>query len=409
MILRAKYLVCVEGPVIENGAMAVEDGRIAAIGPADAFPHQGALDYGHAVIGPGFVNAHTHLELSALAGRVRPSHDFVDWLRWLVGMLGSDVAERDQVHAAVRAGIAELLRNGVTMVGDITRKPSWAREALSASLLCGVSFGEVLAIGSRRHLLAERLEAAAERGWERERLRTGISPHAPYTVEPDGMLTCAKRAATFGAPVCMHLAETREEEEFTRQGSGPLADLMREFGVWDDRIPSSGCSPVELAHRTELLGPRTVIAHANYVSDADIELTAACGASVAFCPRTHRAFGHSPHRFRNMLAAGVNVCIGTDSLASAPSLSVLEELRFLRHENPDMPPEELLAMGTLHGARALGLPDEAGSLVVGKSADLAVIPLGNASPGSGWVSILDSDLPVGDVYLAGELQRPEPA
>ncbi len=450
MMVKARYVVPVDAPVIENGAVTFERGRITAVGLARTLNSPPVTDYGDAVICPGFVNAHTHLELSMLAGRVPPCGDFVDWLRRLVRALSAEPTTRERIHEAVRKGVTESLRWGVTTVGDITRRPQWTREVLAASPLRGVSFGEVISIGTRRHMLADRLDAAVYAGWPTcsvprpsgwptfskvgsrfgiadraptskdvghpdERIRAGISPHAPYTVEPDAMRACAERARASNLRLCIHLAESADEELFTRSCEGPFAEHLRELGVWDDAIPAGGCGPVELALRTGLLGKQTVIAHANYVSDADVKRIAASGAAVAYCPRTHGAFEHPPHRFRDMSAAGVNVCVGTDSLASNPSLSILDELRFLRRCRPDLPAEQVMAMGPLRGAYALGFEQETGSLTVGKSADLVVIPLERAGArlesrtstdsAAGWASIFESTQPPQAVYASGELQQ----
>lgn len=401
MILKARYVVPVDGGVIENGAIVVEGDRIAAVCAAGRYHGQAVTDYGEAVITPGFVNAHTHLELTSLAGRVAPSPDFVDWLRRLMAVRAAEPSTRERVQESVRRGTAQSFSAGVTCIGDITTSPAWTRRVLGESGLSGVSFGEVSAIGRRRYLLAERLDAAARAMPNTKRLQAGISPHAPYSVSPESLRACAERARSTGAPLCIHLSETREEEQFTRSADGPLAEFLRGLDVWDESIVASGCSPIELAERTGVLSPRTVIAHANYVSDADIQLIARRRASVAFCPRTHAAFGHEPHRFRDTLSAGINVCIGTDSLASNPSLSVLEELRFLRGHDPGLDPSELIAMGTLRGAQALGLAEETGSLMPRKYADLLVIPL--AAGDVGWETILDSTVEPLAVYVSGNL------
>jgi cytosine/adenosine deaminase-related metal-dependent hydrolase len=216
-------------------------------------------------------------------------------------------------------------------------------------------------------------------------------------VEPDGLRTCAEVAARHHLPVCIHLAETRDEAQFTRDASGPLAEHLRTLQIWDEAIPAGGCGPVELAGRLGLLTPTTLLAHVNYVTGTDIDRIARSRASVAFCPRTHHAFGHDAHRFREMLRARINVCIGTDSLASNPSLSVLDELRFLRHAAPDVPASTLLEMATVRGARALGFEHQTGSLAPGKYADIVVIPLDAAGArgpdehgDQGWESILNS-------------------
>ena len=163
-----------------------------------------------------------------------------------------------------------------------------------------------------------------------------------------------------------------------------------------------------MAAKTGVLGPSAIIAHANYLTDGDIAQIAATGATVAYCPRTHQAFGHPPHRFRDILKAGINVCIGTDSLASNPSLSVLDELRFLRNLHPDFPAGTLLAMGTLHGAQALGFADIAGSIRVGKPADLVVIPHDPPATTSAWTRVLESDRQPFEVYIAGAPQLRSP-
>ncbi len=402
MILAARYVVPADGPVIDNGAVAVREGLIAGVGPAsqvDRLTGEAKIDYGDAVICPGFINAHTHLELSSFAGKMSPSGDLIDWL-FRVTTAGAALTQ-ESVQEAVRGGLARSLAAGVTTIGDTSKFVAWTREVLAAWPVRGVSFGEVASIGKRRHLLAERLEAAASLEYQSDRLRTGISPHAPYSVEPEAMRACADRARALEAPLSIHLAESAEEEAFTRARSGRFVDLLRALEVWDEKIPSSGCGPVELAAQTGLLGRRTVIAHGNYVSDDDIRLIADSGASVAYCPRTHEAFGHPAHRFGDMAAAGVNVCIGTDSLASSPSLSILDELRFLRRAYQDLRPEQLIKLGTLAGAQALGFADIAGTLTVGKAADLAVVPLDPPGPDVAWDRILESQSPPIAVYVAG--------
>ncbi|MCH7808571.1 MAG: amidohydrolase family protein [Planctomycetes bacterium] len=404
MMLKSRFVLPVDGPVIEDGAVLIRDGRIDAVGSASQLHDDDVTDYGDAVICPGFVNAHTHLELSSLAKTIPPSPDFTDWLRRLMERLHANPLTRDQVAQSVRLGVKQSVLSGVTTIGDVTREPQWTREFLASLGMRGVSFGEVIAIGKRRAKLAQRLREAMRLDHQTERLRIGISPHAPYTVEPAAMRICAAAARELQAPISIHLAETAAEEAFTRSREGPFAAYLQQLGVWDDAIPASGCSPIELARATGLLGSRTIVAHANYVSDDDIATLAESGAGVAYCPRTHDAFGHVPHRFCAMLQAGVNVCIGTDSLVSNPSLSVLDELRFLRDRHPDVSPDELMAMGTLRGARALGLEHCAGSLTPGKSADLVVVPLDPSTAAVGWAALLESTEQPIAVYIAGVLQ-----
>ena len=401
MILKARHVLPVDSPSIENGAVEINGDRIVAVGPAGRFSGQSAIDYGDAVICPGFVNAHTHLELSHLAGKVPPSPDLIDWLWRMVQVSRqTPTTTAETVRRSMRTGIEQSLKAGVTTVGDITRLPTLTRGPLAASGLHAVSFGEIIAIGTGRDSLTERLAAAASIEYQSERMRVGISPHAPYSVEPAGLVACAARAAEMNSPLCIHLAESPDEDTFTRNGSGPFADFGRRMGLWDRDVPASGCGPVELARRTGMLTGRTIIAHGNYLIVDDIAMIAQADTSVAYCPRTHAAFGHDPHPFRELLRAGANVCIGTDSLASNPSLSILDELRFVHELYPGFSPEALMAMGTIRGARALGLGNQAGSLAPGKSADLAVIPLESSST-AGWPSILESPHAPRSTYLTG--------
>ena len=310
-------------------------------------------------------------------------------------------ADEQSVRTIVRDAIDESLRAGVTTIGDITAAPIWTRPALRDAGIRAVSFGEVIAIGTRQGGLDDLLSAAASTAQQTENLRIGISPHAPYTVSPEAMRACADRSRSDALPMCIHLAESREEDAFTRTASGPFAEFLKARGVSDEHITASGVSPVELAERTGVLSPRCVIAHANHVSDDDLDRIARSGASVAYCPRTHAAFGHPPHRFEEMLDRGINVCLGTDSLASNPDLGILGELRFLREKLPDCPSERLIEMATIRGARALDFEKCAGSLAPGKAADLVVVPLRRADDDR-WDSILRSGQLPAAVYFGGE-------
>ena len=414
MLIKARYILPIDGPPIENGAIVVEGDRVAAVGPANAIGPRADVDYGDTAILPSFVNAHTHLELSSLTGRFRPSPDLTIWLKQLVGELSRNPPTPQSTEDAVKRGIEESLRCGVSTIGDITRFPGWTRSVIQKSPIRAASFGEVIAIGKHRHLFHPRLRAAISDEFASDRLRIGLSPHAPYTVEPDALAECSRRAAPRNLPLCIHLAETRDEESFTRSRTGPFVDYLKSLGVWDDEVPTSGCSPVELAHRTGLLIRRTLIAHANYVSDSDLELLARSGVSVAYCPRTHHAFGHEPHRFQDMLAAGVNVCIGTDSLASNPSLSVLDEIRFLyrhlhsrfRRKPARALPDLFFRMATLNGAVALGFDHQVGSISPGKAADLIVLSLDvSRKPLNLCETLLASDSDPLAVFQSGVLRH----
>ena len=424
IVLRARWIVPVEGLPIENGGVAIQDGGIVAVLAARDFVATQVEDLGDVVLLPGFVNAHTHLELSRLAGLVHAETGFIPWLEQLTSTLRAD-PDHD-IEASVRAGLRECVVSGVTALADVTRRPEVVRRLLAEGPLRALSFGEVIAIGRLRGELASRLDAAADvHGLDYAGgsgptdasglLQIGISPHSPYTVEPAGLRACAARAGATGVPLCVHLAETADEETFTAGGApgegaapdrGSLQEYLERLGVWDDAVPCPGQRPVELAAECGLLRDDTILAHANFVSDEDIEIIARSGAHVAYCPRTHRAFGHPSHRFREMLRARINVCVGTDSLASNPSLSVLDELRFLQREFPHLPPQTLLEMGTLNGARALGWEARIGSLRRGKDADVVAVPYDTSGPTDPLANVLTSALSPAATYVRGIRRAP---
>lgn len=401
MLLRAKHVVPVDGPSIKNGAVRIDRGRIAEIGPARRVHGEPRVDFADAVIFPGLVNAHTHLELTHLAGKVPPGPNFIDWLERLLTSMREIGNPAGWFSDSAREGMRQSLAVGVTTVGDISSRPVDVRPVLSHGPLRSVSFGEVTAMGTRRARLSERLQAATDSSSASERLTIGISPHSPYSIEPDGIRACVEAATRLDLRVCMHVAESREEAEFTQQNAGDFRAFLERLGVWDGGLQCPRLSPVSLARACGILGDRTLLAHCNYVSEDDITLLAVSGTHVAYCPRTHAAFGHDPHRFGDMLTAGVNVCIGTDSLASNPSLSVLDEIRFLRKQFEQCNGDSLLSMATIRGARALGVASQTGSLTVGKWADLAVVPLETNGPADPVENVLRSTMPPVATFARG--------
>jgi cytosine/adenosine deaminase-related metal-dependent hydrolase len=209
--------------------------------------------------------------------------------------------------------------------------------------------------------------------------------------------------------LCTHLAETREEAQFLRDGTGPFRELLEAWNLWDGSFEPPGCSPVSYMRRLGVLRPDIkrffppILAHANYVDDSDLAILAECRASVAYCPRTHAFFGHEPHRYRDMEAQGINVCLGTDSLASNQSLSILDELRYLRSVDRKTSDDVLLQMATTNGAKALGRPDLLGSLERGRWADLIAVPLEHPGTSKPLEDLLRGRKNPSHVFVQGKL------
>ncbi|MCH8851978.1 MAG: amidohydrolase family protein [Planctomycetes bacterium] len=404
MILTAKWILPITQPPIEDGAIAVRDGRIEGLGPCREFVNADVEDLGDCVIMPGLVNAHTHLELSHLRRMIDPPGDLVEWLLWIVAKqhdLGHDPL-RERTETSVRAGVEESLAAGVTTIGDISRLCALTRPLLRNGPLRVVSFGEVLGIGTGRHRVDERLRAAGDRQYDSDFLITALSPHAPYSIEDDGIERVIRHAREHDMRTCIHLAESVEEIQFLETGQGRFRELLEQIGVWDDLIPVPGHTPVRWMYELGALGPECVIAHGNYVDADEIDLLCATGTSVAYCPRTHSYFGHQHHPVLELMGGGVNVCVGTDSLASNPSLSVLEELVHIRGAHAELPPDVILAMGTINGARALGLAHEIGSLEPGKQADFAVFRCADDLASHPEQTLLSSETTLDRLYIAGE-------
>lgn len=398
-LLRAAWVAPMDRPVFRDGAILVDSGRIVAVGHAREFerstPSFAVRDLGDVIVLPGLVNPHTHLELSHLTSPADPGR-FTDWLTSVIGSAGDAAV----AGAAARRGAAESIRFGVTTVGDISRHCAATRAALRASPLRVISFGEVVGMARRKNQLPDRLAAAVSTDLATTNVRPGISPHSPYSVDADGYRQCLAAARKMRLPLTTHLAESPDEAAFLSGQTGPFRELWDRLGAWDEAAVSRfDGGPVRYAASLGLLDYRpTALAHVNYCDDADLVLLADGRASVVFCPRTHAYFGHPPHRWRDMLSAGVNVAVGTDSRASSPNLNLADELRLLHQVAPDVSTQTLWRLATLDAARCLGMESELGSLSPGKYADFAVFRAEGEEP---LAHLLESEEVPVDVWIAG--------
>lgn len=383
-------------PPIADGALVLSHGKILRVGDfgslASEFPAHELHDFGAAVILPGLVNAHAHLELSHLRPPERPGR-FTDWLTTVMRSpaLGADRAVTD--------GAAQSVRFGVTTVGDVTRDPANTRPVLERSPLRAVSYGEVTGMAGRRHLLAGRLDAAVD--WQphgqKGRVIAGISPHAPYSIDASGYHACLNAAQSRGLALATHLAESPHEAEFLADHTGPFRELWDAMGAWEPTVPKFSGGSIRYARSLGLLDdPRVALIHVNYCDDDELGLLAAGRASVVYCPRTHAYFGHPPHRWRDMLAAGLNVSVGTDSRASSPDLNLVDELRLLHRLCPEVPALTLWKMATINAGRALDL--EVGALQSVMPADLAIFPIRGDQP---LAELLENDVVPKEVWVGG--------
>lgn len=374
MSLRARWVFPVGGRPLENGTVEITAGRISAI---HVRPGRCSYDLGNAAIIPGLVNAHAHLELSDVAAPLQPAAPFTAWLKEVLlhrrERASPSAANNRVAWAAIGRGQAESVDGGTTAIGDIVGE-GWTSEAVETQSQRVVAFLECLGLAPERAPV--QLESARRHLEGKSHVVRGLSPHAPYSVHPDLFRGLVDLAVQYQAPVAMHLAETQSERQLLLDGTGEFLSFLEGLGVWRaDAIPR-GMRPLD--YLRELARAKCALAiHGNYLADDEVEFLAAhSNISVVYCPRTHAFFRHETHPWQRLLARNINVAVGTDSRASNPDLGLWHELLFLHSIVPDIDPSRLLRMGTINGASALGMQAEIGTLEIGKSADLAVVSLG---------------------------------
>ena len=371
MILRAKYVMPNSRTIIENGAVAIQGSRIVDVGLYPTIRNSGTPpihDLGEATLIPGLVNAHTHLDLTNSADSVQRTPKFTDWVFQIVGKRTPSAIE-----PSVRQGVQQSLAGGVTTVGDIDGTGGTA-QILRDTPIRKVVFCEVLGFsGDSNATGLARLTAYLDSVPVPDSLLTpALSPHAPYSTSADIYRQCVAS----GLSVCTHIAETKEELEFLSSGTGAFVDYLEAFGISTAGWHPPQATPVQYMKTLGVLRKNSLLAHCNYLTDADITMLAESGASVVFCPRSHHYFYHTDHPIVQLVERGINVTIGTDSLASNWSLSLLDELKFLARTQPCISPETLFDMVTYNGAKALGL-EQVGRLEKDWQADIIAVKIPN--------------------------------
>jgi 5-methylthioadenosine/S-adenosylhomocysteine deaminase len=400
-ILTARYVVPISSAPIENGAIAFEKDKITAVGEADEikriFPDATAENLGEAALLPGFVNAHSHLEITAMRGYLDEfDDDFTAWLLTLTKIRADVLTDEDVQNAAI-LGAIEGARAGVTCFGDIGRFAGNGFQALKRVGLRGVTFQETefspddKTADADFEKLKEKFLALKET--ETDLVKTGLSPHSPYTVGAKLFEKIAEYAIENDIKITIHAAESDEETELMQKGTGFFAGIYAKYGhEWH----TPRCSSIEFLERLGVLRAKPLLAHCVKVSDKDIELIKNSDSRIAHCPKSNAKFGHGIAPLEKFLDARVKTGFGSDSMASNNACDILEEARLATLFARNLPtrkrflqPAEIIEAATLGGACALGLENEIGSLEAGKQADFTVVSLDELA-----------QMPVHDVYSA---------
>lgn len=407
MFISSRFVYPVTSAPIEHGAVVVDGERIVAVGMAsalvDCFPDARHVDLGDALLLPAAINAHTHLELTALEGAIPEGLGMASWILALMKARGA--LDAAALRASAEEGARRTLASGVAAVGEICSAGQSVRPIVEAGLR-GVVYYELLNGDPAQADETMARGVAQLSRWREEypgaKVRFGLSLHAPYTVSRPLFERVAAWCRDEGAPLCVHAAESPAETQFLRDRSGPIRDtLYAGIGRPADLEAAPGLKPIPYLAAVGVLGSGTLLAHGVQVDGADLHALASTRTAVAHCPRSNTRLLNGRLPLAAYRAAGVRLALGTDSLASSPSLSVWGEAAYaeaLHSEADETPtPEEMLRLATLGGADALGLADDLGSLEPGKLAQFACCPLGHSVGESSAATAL------GDV-MAGRLE-----
>jgi aminodeoxyfutalosine deaminase len=381
LILRARAVLPIWRPPIEDGAVVVWGGEIAAVGDWRTIraEYQGTVcDLGDTILMPGLVNAHCHLDYTHMAGLFPPRKSFCDWIKLITTEKAqwtySDYAE------SWLDGAKMLLRTGTTTVADIEAVPELLPDVWDATPLRVLSLLEMTGVRSRRNpdaILGDALRTIQSH--RHDRCSLGLSPHAPYSTTPRLLRRSAAAARKRKLRVATHVAESATEFEMFQKADGEMFEWLSRNER--DMSDCGGISPVQHLARQHLLGPHLMAVHVNYLASGDTRLLAKKNVAVVHCPRSHDYFRHSRFPYRKLATAGVNVSLGTDSLATVrlsrrgrPELNLFLEMQAFANQHQAVPAHKVVQMATQNGARALGLAGQIGEISRNACADLIAIP-----------------------------------
>jgi cytosine/adenosine deaminase-related metal-dependent hydrolase len=381
MILRARVVLPILQPAIQDGAVLIYGNRIARLGRWKDLcgdDRDEVFDLGDTVLLPGLVNAHCHLDYTDMAGQFPPQRTFTDWIKLLI--TAKSEWNYSEYAESWLNGARMLTRTGTTTVADFEAVPELLPEVWQATPLRVISLLELTGVKLRRQpasILRDALETID--ALPANRCRARIAPHAPYSTAPELLRLSAEAARERHWPFSVHVAESAAEFEMFADGRGEMFDWLKR-NCRDMNDCGLG-TPVQQLNRSEALSENLLAVHVNYLGAKDAALLGKKKVSVAHCPRSHAYFKHGPFPLRELTRARVNVCLGTDSLASvlkksrqSVELNMFTEMQTLAASQPQLTPKTILQMATLNGARSLDMSGQVGEISEGAFADLIAIP-----------------------------------
>jgi len=373
---RAAWVLPIDRAPIKDGIVTVADGKIVGVWePGTGNRELEVRDLGPVALLPGLINAHTHLELSWLRGRVPPAPRFTDWVKTMFAIRGRpDGVMSAQQIAPIHEAISEARAFGTVAVGDISNSLAAVGPMRQAGL-DGVVFHELLGFKERDGALIDSTRDIRSRA-SAAGARVSLAPHAPYSTSLE--LFKAIRAAVdeSSCPIMsVHLGESAEEVEFLEQGSGAWRGMLEVIGAWRDDWQIPACDPVGYLDRHGVIDEKTLVVHGVQFGDDALSRLAEIGATLVTCPRSNQWVGVGYPPIERFYDSGVRLAIGTDSLASVEDLNLFSEMKTMRWLAPNLTASTILESATLTGARALGLGDELGSLAPGKRAEMIAVEL----------------------------------
>ncbi len=387
MIFQAEWVLPVSSSPIHDGAVRVQGGEISDFGPAAEVrrrhPDEEVRDFHHAILLPGFVNAHVHLEYSVYRGLF----DDCDFGQWMLRFMKSrSLLGPEEYAASARLGAMECVGSGITTIADTVSDGEATVTAANLFGLRAYAFLEAFGMDDSRigRTLAHVERRIGElRALAGDLVQIGLSPHAPYTVSGPLYRALNAFAMERGLKVAMHVAESREEVTFVRNGAGVLAHDFRELAGWEHLMwMPTGTSPIKYLEQWDALDGDAIAIHCVQASPSDIDVLKKYDVAVVHCPKSNAKLGCGIAPLEDFLAAGLRVGLGTDSLATNNILDMFDEMRMaiflyrVRKESRScFGAQQALTMATMGGARVLGLQDQVGSLEVGKRADLIAVDM----------------------------------